>query len=47
MNVRWLALCLVVLGVGCAHGPKVAEPEQPRYEHVFQKPLAEAMAATR
>ncbi|MCP3142565.1 hypothetical protein [Pyxidicoccus xibeiensis] len=48
MSVRWLALCFVVLGVGCAHGPKQSsEPERPRFEHVFQKPLAEAMAATK
>ncbi|MFP2932737.1 hypothetical protein ACLESO_47845 [Pyxidicoccus sp. 3LG] len=47
MNVRWLTLCLVVFGVGCAHGSKRAEAEQPRFEHVFHKPLAEAMAATK
>jgi hypothetical protein len=47
MNVRWLALWAVVMAIGCAHGPRAAQPELPKYEHVFQKPLAEALAATR
>jgi hypothetical protein len=47
MNVRWLMPWLVVVGIGCAHAPKTAPPEQPKFEHVFQKPLAEALAATR
>ncbi|NMO23217.1 hypothetical protein HPC49_48825 [Pyxidicoccus fallax] len=47
MNVRWLMSWVVVLGIGCAHGPRTAQPEMPKYEHVFQKPLAEAMATAR
>jgi hypothetical protein len=47
MNVRWLMPWLVMMAVGCAHAPRTAEPEQPKFEHVFQKPLAEALAATR
>ncbi|HZI16519.1 MAG TPA: hypothetical protein VE153_39500 [Myxococcus sp.] len=49
MNVRWLAVWLVVLvGFGCAHSPRASsEPQVPQFEHVFQKPLPEAMAVTR
>ncbi|QSQ27422.1 hypothetical protein JY651_22010 [Pyxidicoccus parkwayensis] len=47
MNVRRLIPWLVVLGIGCAHAPRSATPEQPKFEHVFQKPLADALAATR
>lgn len=47
MNVRWLMPWLVVMAVGCAHAPKTAQPEMPRYEHIFQKPLADALATTR
>ncbi|MCY1014892.1 hypothetical protein [Pyxidicoccus sp. MSG2] len=47
MNVRGLMPWLVMMAVGCAHAPRTAEPEQPKFEHVFQKPLAEALATTR
>jgi hypothetical protein len=47
MNVRWLMPWLVVVGIGCAHAPRSAAPEQPKFEHVFQKPLTEALATTR
>lgn len=48
MDLRRLAVWLVVVvGFGCAHGPRASEPQVPRFEHVFQKPLPEALAATR
>ncbi|MBZ4415871.1 hypothetical protein [Myxococcus sp. RHSTA-1-4] len=47
MNVRWLTLLLVVVGVGCAHAPRTAQSQTPKYEHVFQKPLSEAMDTAR
>ncbi|WP_164016940.1 hypothetical protein [Pyxidicoccus trucidator] len=47
MYARWLMPWLVMLAVGCAHSPKSATGGVPEYEHVFQKPLAEALAATR
>ncbi len=47
MNFRWLMVLLAVGGFGGAHGPRAAEPQVPQYEHVFQKPLAEALAVTR
>nr|BDT33930.1 erythromycin esterase family protein [Myxococcus sp. MH1] len=40
--------CLVwLLFVGCAHAPRTGEPDTPKFEHVFQKPLEEALAVTR
>ncbi|MBU8897499.1 hypothetical protein KRR26_17925 [Corallococcus sp. M34] len=44
-----LVLGMSVIGAGCAHGghPEAAEDSQPRYEHVFQKPLPEALLETR
>ncbi len=49
MELRRLAVWLVVLvGFGCAHGPRASsEPQVPQFEHVFQKPLPEALAVTR
>ncbi|MFP2910258.1 hypothetical protein ACLESD_35510 [Pyxidicoccus sp. 3LFB2] len=38
---------LLVLAVGCAHSSRPAKAELPEYEHVFQKPLSEALAVTR
>ncbi|WP_342381360.1 hypothetical protein NVS55_17045 [Myxococcus stipitatus] len=46
MSVRgWLLCCVWV--IGCAHAPPKPEDVTPRFEHVFQKPLEEALAATR
>ncbi|AFE07618.1 hypothetical protein COCOR_07582 [Corallococcus coralloides DSM 2259] len=47
MHCRWLVVALLLLSVGCAHSKRGPEAELPKYEHVFQKPLAEALAATR
>ncbi|MBN8472817.1 hypothetical protein JYJ95_40465 [Corallococcus exiguus] len=47
MHRHWLFVALLLLSVGCAHSKRAPEAELPKYEHVFQKPLAEAMAATR
>ncbi|RYZ17472.1 MAG: hypothetical protein EOO70_01830, partial [Myxococcaceae bacterium] len=47
MHCRWLVVALLLLSVGCAHSKRAPEAELPKYEHVFQKPLAEALAATR
>jgi hypothetical protein len=48
MHRRWLALTAMAwMAVGCAHAPKTPQSEMPKYEHVFQKPLAEALDATR
>ncbi|MBJ6762774.1 hypothetical protein JGU66_18575 [Myxococcaceae bacterium JPH2] len=52
MRSRWasiLFLGMSVIGAGCAHGGRseTVQDSQPRYEHVFQKPLAEALGETR
>lgn len=49
MSFRALAMCWLswTICVGCAHGPRTVESETPKFEHVFQKPLEEALAATR
>ncbi|WP_211487048.1 hypothetical protein [Corallococcus exiguus] len=47
MHCRWLVVALTLLSVGCAHSKRAPEAELPKYEHVFQKPLTEALAATR
>ncbi|NOK22241.1 hypothetical protein, partial [Corallococcus carmarthensis] len=47
MHCRWLFVALTLLSISCAHSKRGAEAELPKYEHVFQKPLAEALAATR
>jgi len=49
MSFRALAMCWLFWAtcVGCAHGPRTVEQETPKFEHVFQKPLEEALAATR
>ncbi|RKI46237.1 hypothetical protein D7X55_37170, partial [Corallococcus sp. AB049A] len=47
MNCRWLVVALTVMAVGCAHSKRAPEAELPKYEHVFQKPLTEALAVTR
>ncbi|WP_375755126.1 hypothetical protein [Corallococcus exercitus] len=47
MHCRWLVVALTVMAVGCAHSKRTPEAELPKYEHVFQKPLSEALAATR
>ncbi|MHA7634521.1 hypothetical protein [Corallococcus sp. M7] len=47
MHCRWLVVALTLLSVGCAHSKRTPEAELPKYEHVFQKPLTEALAATR
>ncbi|WP_244238259.1 hypothetical protein [Corallococcus terminator] len=35
------------MSVGCAHSQRGSDSELPKYEHVFQKPLAEALTVTR
>ncbi|WP_233595588.1 MULTISPECIES: DUF1380 domain-containing protein [Corallococcus] len=35
------------MSVGCAHSQRGSDSELPKYEHVFQKPLAEALDVTR
>ncbi|MBN8230669.1 hypothetical protein JYK02_24450 [Corallococcus macrosporus] len=47
MHCRWLVVALTVMAVGCAHSKRGPEAELPKYEHVFQKPLTEALTATR
>ncbi|NVJ20142.1 hypothetical protein HUW62_02750 [Myxococcus sp. AM011] len=49
MSFRALAMCWLFWAtcVGCAHGPRTVESETPKFEHVFQKPLEEALAVTR
>ncbi|MBZ4374561.1 hypothetical protein [Corallococcus sp. AS-1-6] len=47
MHCRWLVVAWTLLSVGCAHSKRAPEAELPKYEHVFQKPLTEALAATR
>ncbi|NTX03687.1 hypothetical protein [Myxococcus sp. CA040A] len=48
MRQRGWWLCLLwMASMGCVHGPRTTEPETPKFEHVFQKPLEEALAATR
>jgi hypothetical protein len=47
MKFRILAVVLVMVGAGCAHAPRAAEPQVPQFERVFQKPLPEALAVTR
>lgn len=47
MHCRWLVVALLLMSVGCAHSKRAPEAELPKYEHVFQKPLVEALAATR
>ncbi|MCY1040414.1 hypothetical protein OV208_03695 [Corallococcus sp. bb12-1] len=38
---------MTLMSVGCAHSQRGPDSELPKYEHVFQKPLAEALAVTR
>ncbi|WP_208647345.1 hypothetical protein, partial [Corallococcus interemptor] len=40
-------MALVLISVSCAHSKRAPEAELPKYEHVFQKPLTEALAVTR
>ncbi|NOK33775.1 hypothetical protein HMI49_11255 [Corallococcus exercitus] len=47
MHCRWLFVALPLLSVSCAHSKRGPEAELPKYEHVFQKPVAEALVATR
>lgn len=47
MHCRWIVVAVTLMSVGCAHSKRTPESELPRYEHVFQKPLSEALAATR
>ncbi|NOK33776.1 hypothetical protein HMI49_11260 [Corallococcus exercitus] len=47
MHFRWLVVALPLLSISCAHSKRTPEAELPKYEHVFQKPLTEAIAATR
>lgn len=48
MSRQVLLCCLVAWVVGCARNTRPdAEPSAPRYEHVFLKPLEEALAETR
>ncbi|RKG73057.1 hypothetical protein D7W79_26640 [Corallococcus exercitus] len=47
MHFRWLVVALPLLSISCAHSKRNPEAELPKYEHVFQKPLTEAIAATR
>ncbi|WP_223639441.1 hypothetical protein [Corallococcus sp. EGB] len=47
MHRRWLVVALLLMSTGCAHSKRAPESELPKYEHVFQKPLTEALAATR
>lgn len=47
MSFRGFVFTLTLMSVGCAHSQRGPEAELPQYEHVFQKPLAEALAATR
>ncbi|AGC44719.1 hypothetical protein MYSTI_03407 [Myxococcus stipitatus DSM 14675] len=46
MSVRGWLLCTVLV-IGCAHSPLKPEEVTPQFEHVFQKPLEEALATTR
>ncbi|WP_338866987.1 hypothetical protein [Myxococcus stipitatus] len=46
MHARgWMLWCLLL--IGCAHRPLAPEDVTPQFEHVFQKPLEEALATTR
>ncbi|RKH66913.1 hypothetical protein D7X96_20510, partial [Corallococcus interemptor] len=47
MQRHWLVMALVLISVSCAHSKRAPEAELPKYEHVFQKPLTEALAVTR
>ncbi|RKH06986.1 hypothetical protein D7V97_21935 [Corallococcus sp. CA053C] len=47
MHCRWIVVAVTLMFVGCAHSKRTPESELPRYEHVFQKPLSEALATTR
>jgi hypothetical protein len=48
MSQRILLSCLLAVLTGCARNARPdSEPETPRYEHVFLKPLEEALAETR